>query len=203
MQFMKTATAGTTARRLVRGTVLAAAMAAAVTGTASAASAASAAPTAPRGLVTVEGCTSVAGTTSFQPGLTKTARAQTAVLSATIGGCSNAFNGASPGTGTLTANLSGVSSTAAVSLRGTFTVNWPAASGFNPSNGNAGLTGPDAQGNYVVSGSITSGAFTGGFVRTTLLVTGTNTGADGSTRHPIKTQQVTNTAPLQVQRSNF
>jgi hypothetical protein len=203
MQYAKKTAATTVARRLVRGTVVAAALAAAVTGAASAASAAPASPVATRGITTVESCTSAAGTINFQPGLTRNTHNQTAVLSAALGGCSNAFNGASPGAGALNAKLSGVSSTTAVSLRGTFTVNWPAASGFNPSNGTLGVFGPDAQGNYTVSGSITSGAFTGSSVGSSLLVTGVNPGADGSSRHPVTAQQFTNIAPLQVRRNSW
>jgi len=186
--------------RLVATAIAAAAAGAAIIGTASAASAA---PVTTQGLVSVESCTGVAGSTTYQPGLTTTTRNQTAQLSATLTGCSNAFNGASPGAGALTANLTGAASTTASTLKGTFVVNWPSASGFNPSTGTLGVSGPNAQGSYTVSGTITSGAFTGSTVGTSLLGTGVNTGANGSNRHPIITQQFTNTAPLQVRRSNW
>jgi hypothetical protein len=88
--------------RVLAGVVVAAAAGAALIGTASAANAASVAP---QGLVSVESCTSATGSTTYQPGLTTVTRNQTAQLSATLGGCSNAFNGASPGTGALNANL--------------------------------------------------------------------------------------------------
>jgi hypothetical protein len=181
-------------RRLVSSAIVAAAAGAAILGTASAASA---------GTVSVESCTSVVGNTTYQPGLTTATRTETAVLSATLNGCSNAYNGASPGAGALTANLTGPASTSAVSLKGTFVVNWPAASGFNPSIGSLGVTGPDAQGIYTVSGTITNGAFTGSRVSTSLLGTGVNAGADGSASRPVTTQQFTNTAALQVRRSNW
>jgi hypothetical protein len=181
-------------RRLVSSVIVAAAAGAAILGTASAASA---------GTVSVETCTSVAGSTTYQPGLTIATRTETAVLSATLNGCGNAYNGASPGAGALTANLTGPASTAAVSLKGAFVVNWPATSGFNPSTGTLGVTGPNAQGLYTVSGTITGGAFTGSTVSTSLLGTGVNTGANGSVQHPVTTQQFTNTAPLQVRRSNW
>jgi hypothetical protein len=180
--------------RLASSLAVAAAAGAAILGTASAATA---------GPVSVETCTSVTGSTTYQPGLTTNTRNETAVLSATLGGCSNAYNGASPGAGALTANLAGPASTAAVSLKGTFVVNWPAASGFNPSTGTLGVSGPNAQGVYTVSGSITGGAFSGSTISTSLLATGVNAGADGSVQHPVTTQQFTNTAALQVRRSNW
>jgi hypothetical protein len=181
-------------RRLVSSVIVAAAAGAAILGTASAANA---------GPVSVETCTSVTGATTYQPGLTTNTRTETAVLSATLGGCSNAYNGASPGAGALTANLTGPASTTAVALKGAFVVNWPAASGFNPSTGTLGVTGPNAQGVYTVSGTITGGAFTGSTVSTSLLGTGVNAGADGSVQHPITAQQFTNTAALQVRHSNW
>jgi hypothetical protein len=186
--------------RFVASAIVAAAAGAAIVGTASAASAA---PVNPRGLVSVESCTAVSGSTTYQPGLTTTSRNQNAQLSATLGGCSNAFNGASPGTGALTANLTGGASTAAAALKGMFVVNWPSTSGFNPSVGTLGISGPNAQGVYTVSGTITSGAFTGSTVSTSLLGTGVNAGANGTDQHPITTQQFTNSAPLQVRRSNW
>ena len=186
--------------RVLAGVVVAAAAGAALIGTASAANAA---PVAPQGLVSVESCTSATGSTTYQPGLTTVTRNQTAQLSATLGGCSNAFNGASPGTGALNANLTGTASTTVTNLRGTFVISWPTAAGLNPSVGSLGVTGPDAQGRYTVSGSITSGAFTGSTVGTTLLTIGTNPGANGSNEHPVTAQQFVNTAPLQVRRSNW
>jgi hypothetical protein len=195
------------ARRIVRKAVVTAAAGAAIIGAASAASAAGTSTASPQlkpaGYVTVEGCSSVTGTTIYNPGLTTTARNQTAQLSATIGGCSNAFTGAAAGTGSLVANLSGASSTAAVSLRGTFTISWPAASGLNPSTGTLGVSGPNAQGVYTVSGTVTAGAFTGSPVNTSVAVVGTNAGANGTNKHPVTSQQVVNAAPLNVSRNNW
>jgi hypothetical protein len=155
------------------------------------------------GWSTVEGCTSAMGSVSYQPGLTTTARAETGTLSATLDGCTSSYSGSNPGTGQLTASLSGTSSTTGVAQRGTFTINWPAASGLNPSNGTFSLTGPDAAGHYTAGGSITSGAFTGGVVGTTFVVTAVNSGANGSPAHPVTLQQITNTAPVQARRNTW
>ncbi|GAB1691983.1 hypothetical protein [Krasilnikovia sp. M28-CT-15] len=189
-------------RRLIRATTTVVALAAAATGTAFAATASPAAA-AGRGWSTVESCTSAAGSVSYQPGLTSTVRPESSVLSATLAGCASTYSGAVPGTGLLTAFLSGSSSTAAVSQRGNFTLNWPAASGLNPSNGSFSLTGPDATGRYTASGSITSGAYTGAWLGTTFVATGVNAGADGSVAHPVTMQQVTNTAALLVRRNTW
>ncbi|MCU7727493.1 hypothetical protein ODJ79_27555 [Actinoplanes sp. KI2] len=153
------------------------------------------------GWSTVEGCTSAMGSVSYQPGLTNVARSETGTLSVTLAGCSSLYSGSTPGTGLLTASLSGTSSTAGVSQRGTFTINWPAGSGLNPSNGTLTLTGPDAAGHYTAGGSITSGAFPGASLGTAFVVTAVNPGATGSPAHPVTLQQVTNTAPVQVQRN--
>jgi hypothetical protein len=155
------------------------------------------------GWSTVEGCTSAVGSVSYQPGLTTTARAETGTLSATLAGCSSLYSGSTPGTGLITASLSGTSNTTAVSQRGNFTINWPTASGLNPSNGTFSLTGPDAAGHYTAGGSITSGAFPGASMGTTFVVTAVNPGANGSSAHPVTLQQLTNTAPVQVRRNTW
>ena len=147
------------------------------------------------GYSSVETCTSVAGTAGYRPGLTKVVRDETASLSATISGCSNPFRGVSAGAGTLTATLSGASSISAVALTGTFTVTWPAASGFNPSHGTLSLSGPDAHGVYTVHGTVAGGAFTGSRLTTALVSADTANGA------ATISQRFTNTAPLQAQQN--
>ena len=149
----------------------------------------------PDGYVTVQSCTAVSGSTTFTPGLRHTAVKQSGLLSATLSGCSSSIFGPEAGTGTLTAVLSGVSSVSAVSMTGTAVINWPASSGLNPSTGTVRLSGPVA-GLYTVSGSITTGAYTGSPFGTQLFVTGTNAGANGTKAHPVKTQSFVNSAPF-------
>jgi hypothetical protein len=194
-----------TTRRMIRATAGAVAFAAAATTVAATAVAVTASPAAAVGLGwnTVEGCTSAMGSVSYRPGLTNTARAETGTLAATLAGCNSSYSGSTPGTGLLTSSLSGTSSTTGVSQRGNFTINWPAASGLNPSNGTFSLTGPDAAGHYTASGSITSGAFPGAWMGTTFVVTAVNPGANGSPARPVTLQQLTNTAPLQVRRNTW
>src|SRR4051812_17597045 len=117
---------------------------------------------------TVEGCTGVAGSITHTPGLLNTkARTDTAVLTGTLSGCSG-INGAQAGTGTVTIIASGKATADAYTETGTVTVNWPASSGLNPSNGTVTLRLNGAGVPIAVSGSFTSGAFTGAVLSTDL-----------------------------------
>jgi len=147
-----------------------------------------------RGFSSVESCTGVAGAITWSPGLVRNhAKTEHAVLTGTLSGCSG-LNGAQAGTGTVTAVLSGRSSTGSIVETGSITVNWPSSSGLNPSNGTVTLRRTASNLPYSLSGSFTSGAFTGAAVSTNLLVT-THKGT-GSLAHPVTSQQVVNTTPL-------
>jgi hypothetical protein len=146
------------------------------------------------GYSSVESCTGLSGSISWSPGLLKTTvKTQRAVLTGTLSGCSG-YNGAQAGTGTVTAVLSGPSSLASVAETGTITVNWPAASGLNPSNGTVTVRRAAVDQPYTVSGSVTSGAFTGALLSSSLLPT-TQSGT-GSALHPVVKQQFVNTLPF-------
>ena len=171
---------------LTAGTVLAASLAGAGAAQADQGSA--------RGFSSVESCTGVSGSISWQPGLLKTgARTERAVLTGRLTGCSG-LNGAQAGTGTVTAVLSGRSSAASVAETGTMTINWPASAGLNPSNGTVTVRRAAVDQPFTVSGSVTSGAFTGAALSTSLSAT-TQTGT-GSRLHPVVRQQFVNTLPL-------
>jgi hypothetical protein len=145
------------------------------------------------GFVTETSCTSVFGKISYSPGLLKTkARSVTAVLTGTTAGCSNLFDGPLPGTGTMTAILKGTDTLGAENLSGTFTINWPAGSGYNPSDGTLSVT--DTNGVEQVYGTVSSGFETGAEVAMQYVTTG-NTGA-GTAKHPVKAQTYTNTQSL-------
>jgi hypothetical protein len=147
-----------------------------------------------RGFSSVESCTGLNGAISWNPGLLKTSvKTQHAVLTGTLSGCSG-YNGAQAGTGTVTAVLSGSSSLASVAETGTITVNWPAASGLNPSNGTVAVRRAAADQPFTVSGSVTSGAFTGAVLSTSLVAT-TQTGT-GTSKHPVVRQDFINTLPV-------
>jgi hypothetical protein len=179
-------------RRIVAVTASAAAVtgAIAVAGTSPAAAAYS----------TVESCTGVNGTISYQPGLTKTVKKENAVLVATLTGCSSAVNGAQAGNGTVTAVLTGRSKVSAVVETGTATINWPAGSGLNPTNATITIRETGAGAAISLSGPATSGAFTGAPISTTLLPYAHK--GKGTKHHPLKAQSVVNTAPLAV-KVNF
>jgi hypothetical protein len=175
-------------RRSAAVVVAAAALATAALG-------AGAGPAAARGFSPVQSCTSFTGSLSSTPGLTATSKAQSMQLLGTLDGCTNQLQGIpEPGTGSLTANLTGTASTTAVSESGAFTINWPASSGFNPSNGTLSITG-GSQAGYTVSGTIKSGAFTGAVVRTSYVVTSSNSA------RKVTQQTFVNTAPLQALRN--
>jgi hypothetical protein len=151
----------------------------------------------PAGWVTVQTCTSLAGTVTVNPGLRARTHAETAVVSGTLDGCSS-YGQAQPGQGSFTAVVSGSASKASGTLTGTFTANWPVSSGLNPSNGTITIT-TTSQGVYTVSGTVTSGAWTGSSLSTGYVVTGTQ--GTGSKRDPIVKQNIVNTAAFSLSRN--
>lgn len=151
----------------------------------------------PDGWFTVQSCTTMSGSVSFQPGLDGALRKQTALLSATLDGCS--FNGSAvTGQGTFNAVLTGKASKTTQSLSGTYTINWPAAEGLNPSTGKITLSGPNL--NVVtLYGTGTAGAFTGLPVSSAYFIT--HHAGRGTKAHPIVRQDFVNTQPLQVREN--
>jgi hypothetical protein len=150
------------------------------------------------GWVVTDTCTSVSGKITYSPGLRKfTAKQQSAVLTGTTAGCSDIFNGPLSGTGQLTAVLSGKAKLSAENFSGTFTINWPAGSGFNPSNGT--LTVTESNGLENVSGTVTSGFDTGSAFALQYVITG-HTGK-GTAAKPVTSQTYTNTQPLTLSRN--
>jgi hypothetical protein len=163
-----------------------------------AAQASTAAHHVPAGYVTVDSCSSLAGKITYSPGLlTTTRRSVHAVMTGTTAGCSDIFNGPLSGTGTFTALLAGKVSVSAENFSGTFTINWPAASGFNPSNGS--LTVTESNGLETISGSVSSGFDTGAVLSGQYVITG-KTGK-GTKLHPVTAQTYVNTQPLSLSRN--
>ena len=183
-------------RAAIAGTVAAGAGLAGLLGVSGVANASTAAT--PNGYVAIDSCTSVSGKLTYSPGLrTTTLKQQQGVLTGTVAGCSDIFSGAIAGAGTITAVLSGNASVAANNLSGTFTINWPAGSGFNPSNGSLSVT--DSNGIESVSGTVTSGFDTGTALAMQYVITG-HTGR-GTWRYPVKSQTYTNTQSLTLSRN--
>jgi hypothetical protein len=185
-----------------RRTVLAvAASAALLTGTAAfaaptfaAASPAGSHGASPNGWVPLEQGTSLAAKDSLQPGLRKKAHAESGVLSGTLDGCNFEGQGQA-GQGSLTIVFSGTASLNAASLTGTFTANWPASSGLNPSNGTITISS-GTRGSYSLSGTVTSGAFTGEPFQGAYVVTGMT--GTGRKHDPVTAQTIVNTAPIET-----
>jgi hypothetical protein len=150
------------------------------------------------GWVVTDTCTSVAGKITYSPGLrTSKLKAEHAVLTGTTSGCSDLYTGGLSGTGTFTAILSGTASVNAENFSGTFTINWPAGSGFNPSNGTLSVT--DVNGLETISGSVTSGFDTGTAIALQYVTTH-NTGR-GTALKPVIAQSYVNTQPLTLARN--
>jgi len=150
------------------------------------------------GYVVVDSCTGVSGKITYSPGLRHTfVRAQHAVLTGTISGCADAFSGPIPGTGTFTAILSGNASLAAENFKGSFTINWPVGSGFNPSTGTLGVS--DSGGVETISGTVTAGADTGTVLALQYVTTGNH--GSGTKLHPVTSQTYTNTQSLTLSRN--
>ena len=150
------------------------------------------------GWVTIDSCTGLSGSISYSPGLLKARnRSVQAVMNGTTSGCSDVFSGPMSGTGTFTAVMTGKARLGAENFSGTFTINWPAASGFNPSNGT--LTVTESNGLETISGSVTSGFDTGTALAAQYVFTG-KTGS-GTIAHPVKAQTYTNTQPLTLSRN--
>jgi hypothetical protein len=150
------------------------------------------------GFVVIDTCTGVSGKISYSPGIVKLKdRSVQAVMTGTTSGCSDIFNGPESGTGTFTAIMSGKVNISTENFSGTFTINWPAGSGFNPSNGN--LTVTEANGLETVSGTVTSGFDTGTALAWQYVITG-HTGRTG-TKKGITAQAYTNTQSLNLSRN--
>ena len=160
--------------------------------------AANASPAAPQTYVSVLSCTSAPGTITYSPGLRRNiSRITSSTVNSTLSGCSYSLGGQDEsGTGHLALQLSGKSSYGHVNESGTFVINWPQF--FNPSTGNATLTGPASDGTYTISGQTTGGAFQGSILSLKVLPTRTNKGATGRVGHALTKQWFTNTTPLTV-----
>jgi hypothetical protein len=150
------------------------------------------------GYVVIDNCTGVSGKITYSPGMVKfTKKTVQAVMTGTTSGCSDLFSGPESGTGTFTAVLSGRADLNAENFSGTFTINWPAGSGFNPSNGN--LTVTESGGLENISGTVSSGFDTGTVLAMQYVTTG-NTGR-GTALHPVTAQTYINTQQLSLSRN--
>jgi hypothetical protein len=187
-----------TARRARVALVTTVAASAGVAGLLGMGGVAHAATHAPRGFVVIDSCTGVSGKITYSPGMVKVKKPLIhAVMTGTTSGCADIFNGPESGTGTFTAVLSGRANLNAENFSGTFTINWPASSGFNPSNGS--LTVTESGGLENVSGSVSSGFDTGTAFAMQYVTTG-NTGL-GTAKKPVTAQTYTNTQSLTLSRN--
>jgi hypothetical protein len=188
-----------TAARLVRTGLAATALAAGTVLATGLAAPAQAGTVHPYGYITQMSCTGASGRIDYSPGISQDAHAEKAVLTATLTGCSDFTGRMFNRSGSLAANLSGNARTTAGSLSGSFVINWPGDSGFNPTVGNAAVNLATNTLNLSGSTSATTGAFRGSVVGTGFTVTG-HTGA-GTKSHPTTSQTLANTLPLTVRHN--
>jgi hypothetical protein len=160
---------------------------------------ASLAGTAQAGYSTVEQCTTLSAQVHYSPNLKKAAGAVNETITGTISGCSGQ-NGAQDGSGTFFAQLSSPTASKTVNNEsGTFVINWPAASGLNPTTGTISTVGPNA-GTYVVNGADTGGAYASGVLSTGWVVTGQTLA--GKKHNQVAAETFVNTLPLAI-KVNF
>lgn len=180
-----------TSARVVRNALLSAAFAGA--GMAGLFASAGAAHASTNGEVTAMSCGALAGTASYSPGLlTSTAQNTTAHITGYLSNCTSE-SGHLNGFGSVSFDLSGNASLSAENFgNGTFTINWP--SPLEPSQGTAGVT--DVNGTDELSGSITSGPYTGGVIQADYLPT--HQTGKGTAAKPVTAQTYINTTSLTV-----
>jgi hypothetical protein len=157
---------------------------------------ASLASTAQAGYSTVEQCTSLAASITYTPGLKAKPGAVNAIITGTVSGCSGQ-NGAQAGTGTFFAQLSSPAASKTLNNEaGSFVINWPAASGLNPTTGTINLSGPNT-GQYVLNGQDHAGAYASGVLSSSLVVTGQTLN-----KKKVVAQSFVNSLPLAI-KVNF
>jgi hypothetical protein len=155
-------------------------------------------PGIPHGWAVIDSCSSVAGQIIYSPGLLrKLARNQETLLSGTTSGCSDIFNGAESGTGSITVSMAGQASLGPQSFSGTFTIDWPPSTGYDPSVGSLTITA--AKNVLTISGMVNSGFDTGTVLAMQYKRTGNLVGK-GTNAFPVTGQSFANTQPLTLSR---
>ena len=133
------------------------------------------------GYVTVGSCGATSGKITYSPGLlSNTALATAATMTGFVSNCTDEGFGQPAGFGTLTIDLSGNASLAANSYgSGTFTIHWPSPA-TTASTGTVGVV--DNGGIEQLSGTVTSGPFTGAVIGAHYLPTSRRAKAPPPTR---------------------
>src|SRR5262249_38352111 len=105
------------------------------------------------GYATMQQCSGLNGTITYTPGLGKKPQVMQETIVVPPSGCTGSYATAQAGTGTFSATLTApAANVAANNASGTFVINWPAASGLNPTTGVLSIAGPNAA-QYVLNGS--------------------------------------------------
>lgn len=141
-----------------------------------------------------DSCNSVTGPALYSPGFVrgKLDRMQ-AVLDGTTSDCQNIFNGTESGDGSFTFKGTGKGDVKTQSFSGSFTIVWPASSGFDSSDGTATIT--DSDNVLTVYGTVTSGYGTGDAL-SMQYSDGSWLVGNGTSTYPWTAQPFVNTQPL-------
>ena len=151
----------------------------------------------PSGYVVIDNCTGFAGSVSYSPGLRTTVlRSTHAVLTGTTSGCSDIFNGPESGTRHHHGRADRQGQRELRELQWHVPINWPASSGFNPSQGTLSVT--ESGGLETISGEVAGGFDTGTVLGGQYVVTG-KTGK-GTKLHPVTKRAYTTPRPSPSQR---
>jgi hypothetical protein len=187
------------AARPTRAAILSVAIASAATaGLLASGAAAHASDNQSRGLVTVTTCGAIAGKVSYSPGLlTSTAQNTTATLKANVSNCTTEGDGHLASFGSITVDMTGSASLNAENFSGTFTIHWPSPF-TEASTGTLGVY--DSSGTEEVSGTFTSGPYTGDELNFYYQATGRS--GKGTSADPVTSQNVIDTTSLAVVANN-
>jgi hypothetical protein len=147
------------------------------------------------GFVTVASCGAVAGKITYSPGLlTSTTQATNATMTGFVSNCTDLATPLAE-FGKLAIQMSGNASKAAENFGGTFTINWPGS--LNPSTGTVSVS--EVNGVEQLSGTITSGALTGGVIGAHYVITTAK--GSGAATSPVTSQTYINNTSLTVQEN--
>lgn len=145
-------------------------------------------------------CTTMTGGITYQPGLINgSVRRTTAVLNGFLGGCSD-FTNSFADEGLINAQLTGETPASGEFLTGSFVINWPPSSHYNPTVGTMMLRKNGTS--YTIQGytSSTTGSFQDGALSASYVVTGRR--GQSTRAHPLVAQSFTTSLPVTVSQNS-
>jgi hypothetical protein len=149
------------------------------------------------GFATIASCGAVSGKITYSPGLlASTPQATNATMTGFVSNCTGEGFGQLTGFGKLTVQMSGNASKAAENFgSGTFTISWPSSA--SPSTGTLAVS--ETGGVEQLSGTVTSGPYTGGVIGAHYVITSSK--GTGTAVSPVTSQTYINDTSLTVQEN--